>query len=479
MNASTPTTEQFSQRVAELGLINERDFRSLWASLSSRDVPLQEFTDGAIRRGLLTNYQVDRLLKGETAGFFYGDYKVLYFCGNGSFARVYRAAHKETGDVFALKVLRKRHSESAVETERFLREGKMGEKLRHPNIVPIHEVHSSGRSHFLVMDFVEGQSLRDFCKLRKVVDPLTASKIVSGIVAGLAYASAQDVTHRDIKLSNILISSDGVPQLVDFGLASVISSGNDAHSNTRTIDYAALEKATGVPKDDPRSDIFFTGCMFYQMLTGESPIGEPRERSQRMDMSRFRQITPIRKVLPNLPLTVERTVNRAMELNVEERYDKPALMLVDLRKAIKQMEEESVGGGVEEKEEKEPTVLLMESSPKIQDPIRAYLKKHGFRVLVISDPKRCLRRLTDEQGLADVVICSTAVLGIDAMEFFRAFSASDDTNKIPLVLLMGQKQIGSVKESQLLPNQRIITMPLKAKELLRSVNDLSGRSAAK
>jgi len=474
MNISKPSTEQFAQRVFELGLINDRDFQSLWASFGTRDIPLQQFIDGAVGKGLLTNYQTDRLLKGETAGYFYGDYKVLYFCGNGSFARVYRAAHKETGDVVALKVLRKRHSESSVETERFLREGKMGVELRHPNIVPTYEVHSSGRSHFLVMQFVEGQSLRDFCKLRKTVDTLEATKIISGVVAGLAYGSSKGVTHRDLKLSNILISSSGVPQLVDFGLASVISEGSDAHSNTRTIDYAALEKMTGVAKDDPRSDIFFTGCMYYQMLTGESPIGEPKRASQRGDASRFRDITPIRKRLPDIPLAVEKTVQRSMELDAEKRYDKPAQMLVDLRKAIKWMEANAAGDTpIEEK--KERTVLFVESNAKLQDAVRTHLKKNGFRVLVVSDPQRALHRLRDESGLTDLIIISTVVLGQKALDTFQALSKDEETNKMPIILLMGEKQVEALKGMELLDNQRTVTMPLKIKTLLEALNTLSGK----
>ncbi len=474
MKTSQPSTEQFAQRVFDLGLINDRDVRSLWASFSTRSIPLEQYIDAAIRKSLLTNYQVERLLKGETAGFFYGDYKVLYFCGNGSFARVYRAAHKETGDVVALKVLRRRHSDNPVEKDRFLREGKMGVKLRHPNIVPTYEVHSSGRNHFLVMAFVEGQSLRDFCKSRKQVDPLEATKIASGILAGLSYGSTQGVTHRDLKLSNILVSSDGVPQIVDFGLASVVSDGADAHSNTRTIDYAVLEKATGVPKDDPRSDIFFAGCMYYQMMTGESPIGEPRERIRRNDVNRFRNITPIREILPDIPLAVEKVVTQSMAMDVSQRYEKPAQMLVDLRKAIKSMEEPdqaATGAGADES-----TVLVIESNTQIQDALRANLKKQGHRVLVMNDPQRGLMRLTQEDHLADLIILSTVVLGKDALDVYRSLSTHEKTAKIPIVLLMGKKQAGALKSIDLLPNQRAVVMPLKLKTLVSAIDELSKKA---
>ena len=166
------TAEEFAQRAFNLSLITDRDLQKVWSHFGTRDVPLADLTRHMERQGLVTNYQVERLLKGEKSGFFYGDYKVLYFVGKGTFARVYRAAHKETGQVVAVKVLRKQYSEDPLDVQRFLREGEMGVQLRHPNIVPCFEVHSVRRTHFLVMAFVEGQSLREFMMIRKKVDPL-------------------------------------------------------------------------------------------------------------------------------------------------------------------------------------------------------------------------------------------------------------------------------------------------------------------
>lgn len=293
------SVEQFAQRIFELNLIDARQLESVWSHFGTHDVPVEQFRDLLVRRELLTNYQVDRVLRGEAKGFFHGDYKVLYLVGTGSFARVYRAAHKETGQVVALKVLRKRYSERPVDTERFLREGKLGSELRHPNIVPTYEVLSDRRTYYLVMAFVEGQSLRQFVKIRQKIEPLEASEIMSGIMSGLAYATEKGVTHRDVKLSNVLISSDGRPQLVDFGLASLAS---DEVTNTRTLDYLGLAKATGAPKDDPKADIYFAGCMYYHMLTGKPPLNETRERLLRMNMSRFHDVTPIRELEPDLTI---------------------------------------------------------------------------------------------------------------------------------------------------------------------------------
>ena len=160
----------------------------------------------------------------------------------------------------------------------FIREGKLGLTLRNRNIVPIYDVVSDGKSHFMVMEFVEGCTLSDFVKNSKRLDPLQATQFMKQIAEAMKYAYEHGLTHRDLKLNNALLTSDRCVKLVDFGLAAMDDSANDGSDadlpNTRTIDYAALERATGVKKDDTRSDIYFLGCMFYQMLTGRPPLAE-------------------------------------------------------------------------------------------------------------------------------------------------------------------------------------------------------------
>ena len=172
-------------------------------------------------------------MKGESrTGFFYGDYKVLYCVGAGTFARVFRAVHRKTGKMYAVKVLRSSLSNPKANDAKtgrsnkpvhraFRREGEFGMKLKHPNIVEIHEVYSHGVTHYIVMDFVEGRNLREFYRARRRFDPLEAADIMEGVMAGLNYALQQGITHRDLKMSNVLLSSDGEPKLVDFGLAGL------------------------------------------------------------------------------------------------------------------------------------------------------------------------------------------------------------------------------------------------------------------
>jgi len=310
------TAEKLAQRALDVNIVSESELRSAWSELGTRNVECEQFKQVLVRHGLLTNFQLERLERGFRTGFFYGDYKVQYAVGAGTFARVYRAAHRKTDELMAVKVLRKRFSSDPEQADMFRREGELGASLQHPNIVAIHEVYSKGPLHYLVMDFVEGHNLRDFFKVRGKFEPIEAARIVAGMMAGLSYSFQQGVTHRDIKMSNVIVSSDGEAKLVDFGLAGLGGTNSDDAgdvTNPRTIDYAGLERATNVRKDDTRSDIFFCGCIFYQLLCGKPAIAETRDRAQRLNKSRYQDIKSIVQIEPDLPLALVRVVNKALE----------------------------------------------------------------------------------------------------------------------------------------------------------------------
>ncbi|MCH8923384.1 MAG: protein kinase [Planctomycetes bacterium] len=169
------TAEEFAQRVVRVQLLTQTQVQKIWAEFGTREVQLEQFQQLLLGRDLLTNFQVDKLMRGQKSGYYYGDYRVLYLVGAGTFARVFRAVHKGTGEVVAVKLLRQRHCKDLRLVEQFCREGEMGRSLRHPNIVPIYEVGSHENHHYLVLEFIEGRNLRDFLKVRKTFDPLQAT----------------------------------------------------------------------------------------------------------------------------------------------------------------------------------------------------------------------------------------------------------------------------------------------------------------
>jgi serine/threonine-protein kinase len=443
-------------------------------------VPPDEFSLALVRREFLTNFQLERLLRGERHGFFYGDYKVLYLVGSGTFARVYRGVHRETGRVVAVKVLRKRFTDDSVKKDLFKREGQMGMLLRHPNIVPIYEVKEEHRTLFMVMEFVEGSNLRQFVKVRGKLPVEHSLQIMLDIANALTYAAERGVGHRDLKMSNVLLGANARAKLVDFGLAAIAGGMSEAElsemENPRTIDYAGLERATGVRKDDRRSDIFFAGCIMYNILTGVPPLSETRERSQRLAVSRYQNIKPITDLEPDLPRPIVQVCNRAMEFRPEKRYQAPVEMLTDLKllqrklesgkwedeapsdtaapRVIRSMSEEGL----------DRTVMLVESNGKIQDMLREPLKKCGYRVLVISNPDRAVARFEDGPA-ADCVIFSTIELGYQALNAFNQFAEDEKTRHVPAILLVAEKQKKLAQEAKLDPRHVAVAMPLSLKNL--------------
>jgi serine/threonine protein kinase len=260
----------FSLLALKLGLITEAQRREALEEAhdeaGGRNPDLQTMVRVLERKRYLTPWQRGKLLRGDVDGFILGGYRLLYKIASGSFGRVFRADDPRAGRVVAVKVLRRRWSEDEQRIELFFREGRLGMTLKHPNIVEVLAVdqdRSSGQ-YYIVMEFVEGGNLREILQIRKRLTVAESLRILEDCTSALVYAFNHGMTHRDIKLTNILISSTGEAKLVDFGLAYILARGAKEEAKIdRTVDYAGLERATGVEPGDPRSDIYFLGCVFY------------------------------------------------------------------------------------------------------------------------------------------------------------------------------------------------------------------------
>ena len=486
------TPDQFMSRIIGAGLADPHMVDQARASLRTQSASLDDVVRVMQRFGVITTLQTEKLLRGDRTGFFYGPYKVLYLIGAGTFARVYRAA-KDNVEAFAIKVLRKRFRDQSDQLEQFLREARMGLKLRHPNIVSVYDVDPDIRNPYMVMEFVEGQNLRELVRVRGSLEPLTCLKLMHDVCSALSHASTQGITHRDMKLSNVLVSAEGRAKLVDFGLAALADRNNPEQvadcPNARAIDYAALERGTGVRKDDPRSDIYFAGSMLYHMISGRAALTETRDRLARLNVTRFHQVKPIHEVFPECPPAVGHIISKAMEVNPEGRYQSAAAMQTEIKKAIDRLERGDVsrrsdqgdGEAVRyDDEEDDPSeeglgfvVMLVESQAGLQNAVRDRLKSRGYRVLIISNPNRALDRFVPgEPPPADLVIFSAAELGNLALEAHNLFAASEHTQQVPTVLLADRRQVRIIQEATRGQNRKLLALPLKVRELRSSIAEL-------
>jgi serine/threonine-protein kinase len=275
-------------------------------------------------------------------------------------------------------------------------------------------------------------------------------------------------------MSNVLLSSDGEPKLVDFGLAGIEGAEEEAMEglSRRTVLYAGLERATGCKMDDPRSDIYFAGTIFYQLLTGRPALPDIRDRQQ-AGKALYREIKPILDVDPKIPLSLSLIVNKALEVEPDRRYQTPSDMLVDLKLAIKRLKEgkdrpagKELASSEGLDEQGQPRkLMLIESDVKMQDMLRDLFKKNGYRVLVLGDPERAVQRFFDDPRTADVILFTTSSNGRAALEAFNRFGQEATLRDIPAVLLLDQNHSHWDGEARVGEHRSVAKMPIKMRDL--------------
>ena len=475
-----PTTaENLMNLAAELDLAPHEALIGCFRDAGGHDVDAAAFGQVLVRQELLTGFQLERLLRGEPRGYFYGRAKILYQIGAGSFARVYRAINRDTGGMLAVKVLRSRYSADKEKCAWFQREGEMGRLLRHPHIVAIEDVGHEHGTSYITMEFVEGQTLRELARIRGGLDLPRALDMILQVLSGLEYAHRRGVSHRDIKASNVLVSSTGQAKLVDFGLARVDESADrqlGRVAQPRTVDYAALEKLTGMHDDDVRSDIYFMGTLAYLALSGTSALQESRDRNVRSDPRRFTAVEPLATRAPQVPRDVVDVVARMMHLDPLERWQTAA----DARRAVEQVAahhagRDSTAGATKasaaaksDRPADRGSVMLVESSEKGQQRLREFFTKLGYRVLLTENPQRALVRFSSQPPPADCLVLSAASLGTAAVEAFNTLSTDPSLSAVPAILLADGRQEALLGQAKVDDRRRIVALPLQT-EVIRSV----------
>lgn len=476
--------EELKERAVSVGVLTQAQIHEICARFGSIHLDSDDFLKAAVRKGMLTNYQVERLTSDEPYGFYYGPYKILYIVGAGTFARVFRGEHRDDASMAAVKVLRARFSDNKTVVDHFLNEAKLGTQLQHPNIVPIYSASSEGYLHFMTMEFVEGQTLREFVKVRKKVDPKTATLITRDVASGLEYAIRKGLQHRDLKLSNVMLSSSGQAKIVDFGLASIAERGASIDvpflKNQQSVDYVALERAPGAKKDDPRSDLYFLGCMYYQMLGGESPFLETKDRTKRLDRNRFYNVKPLYQIDSSIPQIVAQIVAKAMQPDADSRYQSPTMMIYDLNKALEKLDAGSAaapssaagagatrtGGSTSEFKR---GILVVDSNETMQNVLREAFKKSGFRVLVFASPERAIERLADDDGIVQCLLFNATSLGLRAVRAFNEAGSRLGMKDLPAVLLLDENQSGLIDEAHAGRLRIILQMPITIRQLREKI----------
>jgi serine/threonine protein kinase len=466
----------FGQQLIKLGLITELQLREATEDARSeagRAVPdLVHLKSVLERKGLLTNFQSSKVLKGDVDGYFYGGYRILYKISSGSFGRVFRAVDPLSGRVVAIKVLRRRWSEDRQRIDLFIREGKVGLSLKHANIVEVLAINqeSSSGQYYIVMEFVEGGNVREILEIRKTLAVPESLRILEDAAAGLTYAYSRGYTHRDIKLTNLLVASTGEAKLVDFGLAQMFAAiGKEKEQVDRTVDYAGLERATNVTQGDVRSDIFFLGCILYEMLVGKPPLEMMRDRHARMNPRRFQEVKMLRPGEIAAPPSVYALCESTLAFDPKRRFQTPSQLL----EAIKAARREVAGGSGTGK----PTarsIFVAESDERLQEALREGLKEQGYRVFLASDPTRALDRY--RQQPYDALIVDVESVGEEGLFVFDRVMNEAQVKGLHCagIAILGEEQADWAERLPQRSNAAVLVKPVGFKTLRNQLRTLLG-----
>ena len=329
--------EEFVANVVRSGLVDRSTLDRVRADFSAHPP-----ADAAVRlarllieTGALTSYQARKILAGATRGFFLGDYRILRSLGEGGMGKVYLAAHREDGNRVAIKVLPPSKAKDGGQALlRFRREMELSRRAVHPNLAKTLDVGQAGNVHFMILEYVPGESLYQLVKQRhggplRVPD---AARFFLKVVDGLEAAHNAGLIHRDIKPSNLMVTPDGDARILDLGLAR---SEEEERPLTRehvvvgTLDYASPEQLGNAACADRRSDLYSLGCTIYFSLAGRPPF-EGGDVVNKIFKQKMDDPEPLERVARGVPSAFAAVVRKLMAKQPEDRYQTCGELRTDL-----------------------------------------------------------------------------------------------------------------------------------------------------
>lgn len=256
-------------------------------------------------------------------------YEIIELIGSGGMANVYKALCHRLNRYDAVKIMR---DETAANTElrrRFRAESQAVAMLSHPNIVSVYDVSHSDDVEYIVMELIDGITLKQYLQKKSVLDPSEVLDFTIQTAKALEHAHSKGIIHRDIKPQNIMLLKDGMIKVTDFGIASLENTIEENNGETvGSVHYIAPEQARG-EAPDARSDIYSLGIVMYEMLTGKLPYVGNSDVEVAVKHMNTDPVTP-RDIVPSIPEELERICLKAMNSNIDERYQSASEMLADL-----------------------------------------------------------------------------------------------------------------------------------------------------
>ena len=274
-----------------------------------------------------------------------GRYVINQLIGRGGMAEVHIGNDTRLNRIVAIKILRQDLARDPVFQARFRREAQSAANLNHPSIVAVYDTGeetitaSDGveiKVPYIVMEYVEGHTVRELLTDGNPVPLEEAVEIVSGVLDALEYAHHQNLVHRDIKPGNVMITTTGKIKVMDFGIARALSDSQATMTQTDavvgTAQYLSPEQARG-EQVDARSDLYSAGCLLFELLTGQPPF--KGDSAVAVAFQHVSQLPPLpSSIAPDIPESLDRVVMKALAKNREDRYPDAAHMRADLQASL-------------------------------------------------------------------------------------------------------------------------------------------------
>jgi serine/threonine-protein kinase len=311
----------------------------------------------------------------DLSGKNLSNYKILDKLGKGGMATVYKAHELSLNRVVALKVLSPRLSEDTEFIKRFQREAQAAAKLNHPNIVQIYAIGEEKGIHYFAMEYIKGKTLAHIKNEEGILTAERAIPIIRQVAEALGEAHKVGLVHRDIKPSNIMIDASGRAKVTDFGIAFVAEAKTKLTregSIIGTPEYLSPEQCEGKPLDG-RSDIYSLGVTLYEMLSGKTPYEADTPVSMLMKIVQG-NFLPLHQVNPNVPLPVQKMVEKMMQTDTQKRYANVDELLESLQEVEKEITLSEGKAAVKE------TVSRIEPEPiGIRQPVEQHFQEQKKR----------------------------------------------------------------------------------------------------
>jgi serine/threonine protein kinase len=375
------SVEKFCNALARSGLLPPGEVRALrqrWLQEAGPGSNGARFTRWLVARHYLTGFQAHRLAQGHTQHFFLDHYKILERIGRGRMAGVYKAVH-ESGQVVAIKVLPPSRAADPQFLGRFRREARLAWQLHHPNVVRTFQAGEADGLHYLVMEYLEGETLEELLQRRRRLPAGEALRVVYQALLGLQHLHERGLVHRNLEPANLMLVPNGGPvplatthtatvKLLDISLARAEfdqeEDGGDGDRLHLTHEgvllgnaaYLAPEQAVNPHGADIRADVYSLGCILYHCLTGQPPFGNTNAVQQVIRHATDRP-QPLRAFAPaaGIPEGLQQVLDWMMHRDAAQRYPTPERAAQALRAFL--------GGGPEGP-----------ATPQAEAPLEAYLK---------------------------------------------------------------------------------------------------------